>query len=184
MFGNNFNKAPSNKIAPIKALERVPSKEELLNQKLEKLGINLDELNSAIENAGGAEKVEQYLKEHGQDDLHNSESETSKYKILGVLAAMSGSVSLALGLTSASEGYEGGDITGLIVVGAIVSVAGVISFMKARMKDREFLTNKAIMEHLNVEHKTLTEIDQERYEEHLAALETKKKAKETKDETV
>jgi hypothetical protein len=56
MFGNNFNKAPSNKIAPIKALERVPSKEELLNQKLEKLGINLDELNSAIENAGGAEK--------------------------------------------------------------------------------------------------------------------------------
>lgn len=173
MFGMNFGNKTENKIPKVTALEREPSKEELIEAKLEKLNISKQELEVSIQNAGGMEKVSQYLSENGNIDLwKHTTSKTAEVLRFGAIPA--GLTTIIAMFASNNDG---------ITVAAAATVTGVIGsiygFIKAKQEKRKQQTVDVLMDIAETKRMDEPEI-YEQYMTRLAKEAEEKKALEEK----
>ncbi len=167
MFGNNFNKSPEKRVAPIAALEREPSKEEIIAGKLDKLNLSKADLDSAIENAGGKEKVTTYLKEHGNDDYFNHKD----IKWATVIGG-GGYTALTTWITSIPirEAIEFGDPvspTSVALTGAAALIGSALVALKARQQEKKAQTVDVLMDVTGVDKMTGSEYSKARKEKNI-----------------
>ena len=146
MFGNNFNKSPEKRVAPVAALEREPSKEEIIAGKLDKLNLSKADLDSAIENAGGKEKVTTYLKEHGNDDYFNHKDNKWATVIGGGTAAawIAGVASLPF-MTDTEHGVAI-SAAGAALTGVTALIGSALVALKVRQQEKKAQTVDVLMD--------------------------------------
>lgn len=170
----------NNGITKVGVLERQPSKEEVIEAKLNDLQLSHKELGDAIEHAGGAEKVEAYLQKYGQEDYTNAAENEGKYKVLtglgvSVTAMLVAMNSFAISNEGDAAGYAG-------IAALVVGVGSAASYIKSRIEKNKATTTSVMMDKLNVDYKTLEQVKHEEQQEHLKAHGAEDAAKKLQEE--